>query len=164
MAFVCNDTDIWSPYTSRDQHLWNNDAVEVFIDTDTVPNTYVEIEVSPHNILFDSFITDPKNIDFEKTASFDLSGICTAVTVNGTMDIHEDKDRLWIAEMSIPFTNLVENFKGIEPGKTIWKINFYRINVDKGKKPEDYAWSPTYGSFHVPSHFGILTFGSNNSK
>jgi hypothetical protein len=66
--------------------------------------------------------------------------------------------------MSIPFTNLVENFKGIEPGKTIWKINFYRINVDKGKKPEDYAWSPTYGSFHVPSHFGILTFGSNNSK
>ena len=74
IAFVCHDPDIWSSYTSRDQHLWTDEVIEVFIDTDSDTNTYVEIEVSPRNVLFDSFITDPKNIDFEKTARFDLAG------------------------------------------------------------------------------------------
>jgi hypothetical protein len=164
IAFISKDQDIRSSYTLRDQYLWNEEVVEVFIDTDSDPNTYVEIEVSPHNVLFDSFITDPGNIDFVKTALFDLADIHTAVTVTGTPDVHENKDRRWIVEMAIPFTSLVNNFKGIDPEKMRWKINFYRINRDKGKMTGEYAWSPTNGSFHLPSWFGVLTFGSNNLK
>ena len=51
IAFTCNDPDVWGDFTERDQHLWTEEAVEVFIDTDTILNTYVEIEVTPNNIL-----------------------------------------------------------------------------------------------------------------
>ena len=53
ISFICSDPDIWTNYTQRDEYLWEEEAVEVFIDVDDVPETYVEIEVSPANVLFD---------------------------------------------------------------------------------------------------------------
>jgi len=58
IAFICNDPDIWSTFTQRDEHLWKEEVVEVFLDVDQEPNSYVEIEVSPANVLFDSYIVD----------------------------------------------------------------------------------------------------------
>ena len=46
--FVCKDPDIWAKFTERDEYLWKEEVVEVFIDVDDVPETYVEIEVSPN--------------------------------------------------------------------------------------------------------------------
>lgn len=37
--FICHDTDIWTSFTQRDEHLWENDAVEIFIDVDDIPET-----------------------------------------------------------------------------------------------------------------------------
>jgi hypothetical protein len=164
VAFVCKDPDIWSSFSSKDQYLWNDEVVEVFIDTDSDPNTYVEIEVSPRNVLFDSFIIDPENIDFEETARFDLEDIHTAVTINGTIDVREDKDWRWIVEISVPLNRLDKKFGYIDPEKMRWKINYFRINRDKGKGTGEYAWSPTNNGFHVPSRFGILTFENKNPK
>jgi len=59
IAFVCKDQDIWGAFTERDQYLWTEEAVEVFIDVDENINTYIEIEVSPNNTLFNSYIVDP---------------------------------------------------------------------------------------------------------
>jgi hypothetical protein len=164
VAFICNDPDIWSSYTSKDQHLWNNEVVEVFIDTDSDPNTYVEIEISPRNVLFDSFIIDPENIDFEETARFDLADIHTAVTVNGTLDVREDRDWRWIVEISVPLKCLDKKLCDIYHEKMRWKINYFRINRDKGKRTGEYAWSPTNNGFHVPTRFGVLTFENKNPK
>ena len=156
--FVCNDQDIWTSFTQRDEHLWENDAVEIFIDIDDVPETYVEIEVSPANILFDSYIVDPVNIDVPKTALFNLKGIRTAVVVSGTLNERDDKDDHWTVEIAIPFAALAnENIKEITTATEI-RINFYRLDENKGMERMSYAWSPTFARFHEPTYFGNLTF------
>jgi hypothetical protein len=157
IAFVCNDRDIYSSFTNRDQHLWEEEAIEVFIDVDEEPNTYVEIELSPNNVLFDSYIIDPVNIDIEETSKFDLLGIKTAVSVNGTVNFRADEDKSWIAEIAIPFSHIIKNFNSDILKEAKWKINYYRIDRDNDG-PTHYAWSPTMGRFHKPSAFGKLVF------
>ena len=156
--FVCNDPDIWTSFTQRDEHLWENDAIEIFIDVDDVPETYVEIEVSPANILFDSYIVDPINIDIPKTALFNLKGMRTAVVVSGTLNDRDDIDDYWTVEIAIPFEDLAnENIKKVTTETEI-RINFYRLDENQGRERMSYAWSPTFTRFHKPAYFGNLTF------
>jgi hypothetical protein len=158
IAFVCNDPDIWANYKRHDEHLWKEEAVEVFIDADEVPDTYVEIEVSPANVLFDSYIVDPQNIDIPATAAFDLPGIRTAVNIAGTLNVRNDIDNSWHAEIAVPFRDLAtERTKNISAGSTI-KINFFRLDKNQGMASASYAWSPTGGRFHKPAAFGRLFF------
>lgn len=163
-AFVCNDPDIWTNFSKRDEYLWQEEAVEVFIDVDDVPNTYVEIEVSPANVLFDSYIIDPEEIDIPVTAEFDLAGIKTAVKLDGTLNKRDDVDSSWIVEIAIPFNDLISPNYPITPGVTEWKINFYRIERDRRGRFEGYAWSPTGARFHKPPFFGILEFEKPNQR
>lgn len=158
IGFICNDPDIWSTFAQRDEHLWKEEVVEVFLDVDREPDTYVEIEVSPANVLFDSYIVDPADIDVEATARFDLPNIQTAVSVNGTLNERNDRDNQWSVEIALPFADLLGDAAGIVPGKTEWRINFYRVNADQGTESMGYAWSPTGGRFHKPSVFGTLVF------
>jgi hypothetical protein len=158
IAFICNDPDIWTDYTQRDEYLWQEEAVEVFIDVDEEPDTYVEIEVSPANVLFDSYIIDPEKIDVPSTAKFDLPGIKTAVSLNGTLNIRDDTDTGWTVEIAVPFRDLVtEKNKNITID-TIIKINFYRVDKNQDMNSAGYAWSPTGARFHKPSVFGTLIF------
>jgi len=157
-AFQCNDPDIWCNYTQRDEYLWNEEVVELFIDTDDNPENYIEIEISPSNVLFDSFIVNPQKIDFKETAKFNLKGIKTAVKVDGTLNNRDDLDKNWVVEMSIPFSDMIGKVTPEDVIKHKWKIDFFRVNRDKGKEDGKYAWSPTLGRFHTPSKFGILRF------
>lgn len=158
IAFICNDPDIWTSFAARDEYLWEEEAVEVFIDVDQVLENYVEIEVSPANILFDSYIVDPEKIDVAETARFDLQGIRTGVKINGTLNERDDKDDSWTVEIAVPFKDLnTENTAEVN-AKTEIKINFFRLDKNQGMEPRSYAWSPTGARFHKPSVFGKLIF------
>lgn len=156
IAYVCHDPDIWSRFTRRDEYLWTEEAVEVFIDVDAVPETYVEIEVSPANVLFDSYIVDPQNIDIPATAAFDLPGIRTAVTVTGTLNMHADSDTSWQVEIAISWRDLAANPPVGMADAPMLRINFYRLDKNQGMESASYAWSPTGGRFHKPAAFGRL--------
>jgi hypothetical protein len=156
--FECKDPDIWADFTQRDEYLWKEEVVEVFIDVDDVPETYVEIEVSPANVIFDSYIVDPENIDLPATASFDLPGLKTGVNIQGTLNQRKDIDKSWTVEIAIPFRDLAnENIQKVGPDTRI-KLNFYRLDKNRETAPLSYAWSPTGKSFHKPSVFGNLIF------
>lgn len=159
VAFICNDPDIWSSFTQRDEHLWEQEVVEVFLDTDREPSTYLEIEVSPANVLFDSYIVDPLDIDVAATKQYDLAAIQTAVAVEGTLNRRGDRDRRWTVEIAIPLAEVIQDAAGVVPGQTEWRINFYRVNADSGGKSTGYAWSPTGARFHKPEVFGVVRFG-----
>jgi cellulose/xylan binding protein with CBM9 domain len=156
LAFSCKDPDIWTSYTQRDEHLWKEEAVEVFIDVDEEPENYVEIEVSPANVLFDSYIVDPKNIDVAATARLNLPGIRTAVMVNGTLNKRDDRDNNWTVELAIPFNDLKTELTKQVTTDTEIRINFYRLDMNEGMERGAYSWSPTGASFHKPSVFGRL--------
>ena len=64
----------------------------------------------------------------------------------------------FVVEFAIPFATL-----GAKPPKAgdRWGLNVARQRVPDGKQNarlEQTAWSVTYGSFHVPSRFGTVTF------
>jgi hypothetical protein len=156
LAFSCKDPDIWTSYTQRDEHLWKEEAIEVFIDVDEEPENYFEIEVSPANVLFDSYIVDPQNIDVAATARLNLPGIQTAVIVNGTLNKRDDIDESWIVELAIPFNDLKTELTKKVTTDTEIRINFYRLDMNEGMERGAYSWSPTGASFHKPSVFGRL--------
>lgn len=158
IGFVCNDGDIWGTFTQRDEYLWTEEAVEVFLDVDDEEKNYIEIEVSPQNVLFDSYIVDPVTIDIPATAQFDMPQLTSAVAVDGTLNWGEDCDRRWVVELAVAFEDIYNNFEKIEPGETELKINFYRIDRNRNSESGSYAWSATGGRFHKPSVFGTLIF------
>ena len=156
IAFECNDPDIWTSYTERDEYLWQEEAVEVFIEADDEPNSYVEIEVSPANVLFDSYIVDPVDIDIPATAEFNLTGIRHAVVVHGTLNQRDDTDSSWVVEIAVPFRELVTERNTEITTETNFRINFFRLDKNTNMDQAGYAWSPTGGRFHKPSVFGRL--------
>jgi hypothetical protein len=162
IAFDCNDPDIWTTFTHRDDHLWEEEAVEVFIDIDSIPENYLEIEVSPANVLFDSYIIDPKKIDVTETSRLDLVGIKTAVQVNGSLNKRDDLDESWQVEIALPYSDMINTLTPEINSDTKIKINFYRLDKSKGKDRGAYSWSPTGNSFHKPAVFGNLILKRND--
>ncbi|MBI2300357.1 MAG: carbohydrate-binding family 9-like protein [Armatimonadetes bacterium] len=52
-AFYCLDDDIWGTFRQRDQPLYDEEVVEVYLDVDEDGRNYFEFELSPHNVVFD---------------------------------------------------------------------------------------------------------------
>lgn len=159
IAFDCADTDTWGTYTRRDDPVYNEEVVEVFLSPDCDLTRYYEINVSPRNVVFDSAIINPDDRQpGEGTDNgWNCQGLRTAVCVDGTLDVRTDVDRGWSAELALPFSGLGR--KTPRPGER-WRVNLYR--TDLSPEPAEFqAWSPTLVSpprFHVPSRFGTVFF------
>jgi hypothetical protein len=159
VAFSCKDSDIWGTLTERDQPLYEEEVVEVFLCPTGDLRHYFEFEVSPRNVLFDATIFSPEGDrrSMLVQTEWNAPGLESAVRVAGTLDRRDDVDLGWIAEIAIPFADL-----GL-PGPPLpgdrWRINLYRI--ERSAIEEFTAWSPTLRvppDFHVPDRFGTLEF------
>ncbi|MFN3653398.1 MAG: carbohydrate-binding family 9-like protein [Armatimonadota bacterium] len=159
VAFSCKDSDIWGNFTQRDDPLYDEEVVEVFLCPTGDLRHYYEIEVSPCNVLFDAYVFNPEGdrrtmlVDRQWNAA----GIRTAVRVAGTLNDRSSHDLGWITEIAIPFADL--GLSGPPAPGTVWRANFYRI--ERGEVTEFSAWSPTHkdpADFHVPACFGELVF------
>src|SRR5512143_132481 len=79
VRFDCQDHDIWGNYTRRDDPIYNEEAVEVFIASgEKDPLDYYEFEVSPNGVLFDALIHNPdgqNNAHMLGDPSWDCPGI-----------------------------------------------------------------------------------------
>ena len=157
IAFKCYDIDIWATMKNKDDDLWKEEVVEVFIDDDGDGKNYLEIEVNPLNTIWDGKISDPKTYKVKKAKKYN-SGVITAVKVKGTINNRKDKDEYWIVEMAIPFNNFTK-VKNIRQKENVWRVNFCRCDGKVSLKNREYtAWSPTYGIFQNPERFGKVVF------
>jgi len=155
VAFDCEDPDVWGTFTKRDEPLYTQEVVEIFIDADADGRTYDEIEVSPHNVVFDAYFPAPRQ---GMDLSWD-SGLESAVKVDGTIDDPSDRDRGWTVEMRIPFDRLhsVPHLPP-RPGDR-WRFNLYRLDLPDRKNQQGQAFSPLFvGDFHAVNRFAWLVF------
>jgi hypothetical protein len=156
-AFDCEDRDVWGTFRQKDDAIYTEDAVELFIDADGDGKTYNELQVSPHNVNFDaSFVARRSDLD---TAKKWESGMQSAVKVNGTLD--DDKvDQGFSVEMRIPIQNL--NAVPNVPPKAgdVWRFNAYRLEHHQRRTDiEGQAFSELHvGDFHALPRFGALRF------
>lgn len=128
-AFSCVDPDMWTTKFNRDDHLWEEEVVEVFIDPDGDAKNYLELEVNPLNVVVDLKILQLKP-EWKSDIEWNIEGLKTAVKAHGTVNDSTDVDQGWTCEIAIPWTA----FKDIpgastEPPKEgeQWRLNLYRI-------------------------------------
>ncbi|HEY1907109.1 MAG TPA: carbohydrate-binding family 9-like protein, partial [Myxococcaceae bacterium] len=124
-------------------------------DADADGKTYNEIEVSPHNVVFDAYFP-------ARRQGMDLSwdsGLQSAVKVNGTIDDPSDRDQGWTVEMRIPFARLSSvPHVPPRPGDR-WRFNLYRLDLPDRKRAQGQAFSPLFvGDFHAVDRFAWLVF------
>ena len=158
-AFRVGDENVWATLRRRDEHLWHEEVVEVFLQADPrVPN-YIELEVNPLGTLLDIYLLDRrKNLPY---GSWNSSGIRWAVRVDGSVD-GRPGDRGWSCEIALPLEDVVTApHLPPRPGDR-WRMNLYR--VESRPEPLGLAWSPTLeGDFHVPAMFGEITFSGRTA-
>lgn len=153
-SFRCRDDNIWATFKTRDQHLWEEEVVEVFLQADSHQTTYIELEVNPLGTMLDIFLLDVrKPLRYE---SWNSKRLKWGVQVFGTVD-GKSGDREWSCEIALPLEDIVIA-KNLPPQVgDRWRLNLYR--VEQVPRPALLAWSPTFkDDFHLPGKFGEVVF------
>jgi len=146
VRFDCVDLHTLANYTKRDDPLYEEDVVELFIDEDGNGTHYLELEFSPANVIFDAQIINHGDGELTVGLEWDAEGLETEVRTEGDQ-------RTYIIKLPLI------HFKQLPQHGTKVKANFYRIDHKPDGTIEHQAWSPTgVINFHTPSRFGTLQF------
>lgn len=168
------DGHIWGTHTERDSRTWKQEVLEVFIDPDGDEKDYVELQITPANVIFDANFKQrlgkgkgkiQEQIDRAK--AFNTPGLEHAVFVEGTLQTDKnaplDNDTSWSVEVRIPFTS-IPGMTGAPKNGSTWRMNLYRFDRPTPNVENAYAWSPhTRGSFHDVPRFGTIQFVGTSS-
>lgn len=169
VAAHLEDAHIWGDLKERDSSTWKEEVFELFLDTNRDAKDYLELQVTPNNVIFDAnFKTrlgtgEGSTKDQIKAASsWNYEGLVSAVHVDGTINDVEKEDKSWSVEIKLPFAAL-PGAEGKAPADgTSWALNMYRFDRPTKEQSFAYAWSRlTRGTFHDVPKFGVLRFGSS---
>lgn len=153
LAFQCQDQDIHTRFEKRDDPLYLEEAIEVFLDTDGDRRDYMEFEVSPAGVLFDAAFTARRqgmDLGFNPRSR-------VAVEVDGTLARRDDRDQGWSVELAIPFADMRGGGRRPPKPGDCWRANLFRLDKSQGAD-EASSWRPTRGDFHDLDAFGALCF------
>jgi hypothetical protein len=167
-AFIqVEDRDVYSEFKNRDDTLWKQDVVELFIDADRNRRGYIELQVNPNNAHFDAWF--PKGRGQKHHFEWN-SNMKSAVLVHGTNDNRSDTDRGWDVEIAIPLADV----KGMDsamkvslPPKLgdIWRLNIVRGEKPKSKGLAASSWNPiTVGDFHALNRMLNVVFADSEGS
>jgi hypothetical protein len=152
VRFDCADTDIWGTYTQRDDAIYDEEVVEIFIAPgDATPVDYYEFEVSPNGVLLEVFAHNPTGDRAQMQLDFtwDCAGLQWVAQ-------RDDAQNQWRVIYALPWASI-----GAPTDlPMIWRANFYRIDRPRNGEAEFSCWSPTMidpADFHRPAYFGYLT-------
>lgn len=158
VGFTARDEDIFADLKGRDAKLWERDVVEIYLDPGADGRDYVELQISPNGDIFDAHFSTQRKPDWPTAAKkLTLGGMVAKVSVNGTVNKQDDKDRQWTVEASIPWKELPGVKAPPKEGET-WSVNMYRIDGNKKENRTFLAWTPAGGDFHNLRNFGKVTF------
>jgi len=159
VGFMVRDRNPTSPFAKRDEELWKADVVEVYLDPDRDGKNYVELQLSPKNVIFDALFTDRRKPEWKKAAEWNLAGITSAISIGELPGA--GKHNGWTAEIRIPFAGLASIQGKVPSAGQTWNANFFRV-----EPPGDFdhlgAWSAVSNDrrpdFHNLARAGQLTF------
>jgi len=147
------DDNIWATMKRRDDHLWTEEVVEVFLQADPRKTSYIELEVNPLGAMIDIFLLDVrKPLHYE---SWNSEKLRWAVHVDGTVD-GKPGDKEWTCEIALPMEDIVPAPNNPPKPGDRWRLNMYRVEQLPAKAM--LAWSPTGVDFHQPGKFGEIVF------
>ncbi|MBR5588219.1 MAG: hypothetical protein IKW23_05155 [Kiritimatiellae bacterium] len=151
--------------TERDSIIYHDDDFEIFIDPSGRGKHYLELEVNQLNTVWDLFITAPYREGDNCIAlhDWDIKGLKTAVSLQGTLNQGEGDDQSWTVEVAWPWasitghSHLPRRGEPPQPG-TEMRFNFSRVDHDGGVEWNT-VWAPTRQvTIHAPEHWGRVRF------
>lgn len=155
VLFSAADDHIHATHIARDEPLYEEDVVELFLAPDGLTR-YYEIEVSPKGSIFDAVIDSPDGV--RATMRADVDWTCEGVMA-AVRKVVESGGAITVdTVVRVPFSALGRATPG--DGET-WRGNFFRIDRHPDHGDEFSAWQPTLKSppdFHVAAAFGALRF------
>lgn len=144
LAFQCNEPqmeNMVSAVTMRDGNVWEDDCVEIFLDTNRNQHSYYHFIINSVGTVFDQKV-DITADKYEKSWN---SGICAAAKRGNTS---------WAVECGIPLRDITGKERN-----DVWGVNLCRERrIWSIGKRELSSWSPLTGSFHQPGKFRALAF------
>ena len=174
IAAELDDPHVWGHLTEHDAVIFADNDFEVFIDPDGDSQNYGEMEMNARNTTWDLLLTKPYKDGGRAINAWEVTGMRTAVKVNGTINDPRDTDKGWTLEIKWPWAGLKELSGVTMPPKDgdQWRINFSRVEwdilIENGKyvkvknKPENnWVWSPQgVIDMHRPERWGYVQFTS----
>jgi hypothetical protein len=172
------EPDIWATLTKRDSIIFQDNDFEIFIDPDGDTHNYYEIEMNALNTVWDLFLVRPYRDGGPAIHSWDISGLQSAVRIEGTLNKPGDKDGRWFVEMVLPWEVLKEAARpkaAPKPGDQ-WRLNYSRVeyrlatqnniykkaldpDTNKPYQEDNWVWAPSgLINIHYPEMWGYLQF------
>jgi hypothetical protein len=180
---------VWGTLTEHDSVIFHDNDFEVFLDPDGDNHAYGEFEMNALNTGWDLFLDKPYKDGGPARNEWEISGLRTAVHVDGTLNDPSDTDHGWSVELAFPWRGLGRLFPPADgespdggsrregPRKEPrdgdqWRVNFSRVEwlheFKEGKyqkvpnRPEDnWVWSPQWViNMHRPETWGYVQFVS----
>jgi len=165
VRFDARDERPWHTMTRRDEPLWEEEVVELFLDPAGGGRYYAELEISPANVVCDLCVEAPWP-SLRAVTAWDWEGLASAVE-----PMHDSAGRVegWTTLARLPLASLGSLSPAARakvppsPGDA-WGFNVFRIKRPNGpERPEEgvvyAAWSvPSGPSFHEIEAFRPLVF------
>jgi len=171
VAAELEEPHIWATLTAHDSVIFRDNDFEVFLNPTGDTRNYFEFEINALNTGWDLFLNKPYREGGKADNSWEIPGLRTAVSIDGTLNDPRDTDRRWTVELAFPWIAFQpRSGKGRPSPGDEWRINFSRvewqIKIVDGKyekipkTPEDnWVWSPQgVINMHVPEKWGYVTF------
>lgn len=166
------EPNIKAALTEHDSIIFHDNDFELFIkppvQVDGAPSPgYFEFEINALNTSWDLFLNKPYLLGGKADNSWDIPGLKTAVSLQGTLNQSTDRDHGWTVEIAIPWTAFTSRLPVTRPQPgTQWRINFSRVEWPEGHqvpniKEDNWVWSPQgVINMHVPEKWGYLNFAT----
>ena len=163
---------VWATLTAHDSVIFRDPDFEVFIDPNGDKLEYYEFEINARGTYWDLFLPKPYKDGGKADNSWEIPGLRSAVSVDGTINDARDVDRGWTVELAFPWSVLGEFAHKPAPPRNgdEWRVNFSRVEwpVDitgrdyrkpAGAKEDNWVWSPQgVVNMHVPEMWGTVRF------
>lgn len=151
------DDDVWGTLTERDSNTWEQEVIELFIDADNDRKDYLELQVTPANVVFDAKFARHRS-DLKVARAWNMPGLKTGAHVEGTLNERDDVDSGWSVEIAVPFAATPGSRTPPAHG-ALWRVNLFRWDAPKAGRQQAAAFSPPIvGDFHALNRFGRLRF------
>jgi hypothetical protein len=157
LAYDVDDIDITAQYLNRDEPVYQDDAVEIFINPrPNQTSLYFGLEMSAREVIYDYVLYADARIFVKQ---YDMQGLLLETNLRGTMNVRDDSDAGWTLEVAIPWGNFDSMARRPSVGQA-WK---FQLNRWDGVQPNRRMsiWSDplqTRAEPHVPARFGNLVF------
>lgn len=137
LAFRCREPNLAglvSRALSHDGPVWDDDSVEIFLDTNLDQKTYYQFAFNASAIAYDG------------------SGVNAEWNGRHTVKTSRAADA-WTLEVAIPWRTI--GLKAPKPGTKLG----LQIARTRAQSPQEFTqWSPTFAGNHVPKQFGTMIF------